>query len=320
MTEKVKKSFIMHVDMYDPTAGLSLSQKGELWDAVFQYHINGDVNISDPVCKIVFSFFKGTFDRDNEKYERKCAKNKENIQKRWNEYERNQKDTNVYERKNLNTNVYEDIRNDTNYTDSDSDSDSDSVNIKTPYIPHGSEPISLMETSSASPAECISLSGKKNTSSEGRHGYSDEFETFWLAYPRKVNKGAAWKAWQKLSKEKVLPDAGTLRECLSWRKVAEDWERDGGKYIPHPATWLNARGWEDDACREQIDPRNDPREEEAYRIAQTMGGFNPLREEHQNQRAYWKRMVRINTALEEAGLGEFGTPKDLIANRLEVEA
>ena len=194
------------------------------------------------------------------------------------------------------------------------------IKLNTPYIPHSSEPISLMETSSASPAECVSISGKKNASSDGRHGYSDDFETFWLAYPRKVNKGAAWKAWQKLGKEKVLPDVDTLRECLSWRKVAEDWERDGGKYIPHPATWLNARGWEDDACREQVDPRNDPREEEAYRIAQTMGGFNPLREEHQNQRAYWERMVRINTALEETGLGEFGTPKDLIASRLEEEA
>ena len=187
----------------------------------------------------------------------------------------------------------------------------------TPYIPHSSEPLSLFETSSASPAECVSSSGKKTASSRGSSGYSDDFEKFWAAYPRKTNKGAAWKAWQKLRKEKVLPDVDTLRECLSWRKIADDWERDGGKYIPHPATWLNAHGWEDDACKEPPDdPRNDPREDEAYQIAQSMGGWNPLPEEYQNQSAYWKRMVRINAALEEAGLGEFGTPKDLIEERL----
>jgi len=24
-----------------------------------------------------------------------------------------------------------------------------------------------------------------------------------------------------------------------------DWRKDSGQFIPHPATWLNAKGWED---------------------------------------------------------------------------
>ncbi len=34
-------------------------------------------------------------------------------------------------------------------------------------------------------------------------------------------------------------------------KQTKDWQKDGGQYIPYPATWLNARGWEDEI---EIDP------------------------------------------------------------------
>jgi hypothetical protein len=27
---------------------------------------------------------------------------------------------------------------------------------------------------------------------------------------------------------------------------SEDWTKEGGQYIPYPATWLNAKGWEDE--------------------------------------------------------------------------
>ena len=69
MAKEVKKSFVMYVDMYLPTEDLSLSQKGELWDAVFKYHSGEEVNISDPMAKMAFSFFRQAFDRDAEKYE-----------------------------------------------------------------------------------------------------------------------------------------------------------------------------------------------------------------------------------------------------------
>jgi hypothetical protein len=29
-------------------------------------------------------------------------------------------------------------------------------------------------------------------------------------------------------------------------KKSENWLKESGKYIPHPATWLNAKGWEDE--------------------------------------------------------------------------
>lgn len=70
MAQKVKKkSFVMYGDMYLPTENLSLSQKGELWDAVFKYNAGEEVNISDPMAQMAFSFFRQSFDRDAEKYE-----------------------------------------------------------------------------------------------------------------------------------------------------------------------------------------------------------------------------------------------------------
>ena len=34
--------------------------------------------------------------------------------------------------------------------------------------------------------------------------------------------------------------------ALQWQKQTESWQRDSGRYVPNPATWLNARRWEDE--------------------------------------------------------------------------
>jgi hypothetical protein len=81
----------------------------------------------------------------------------------------------------------------------------------------------------------------------GRRGVSDytpDFEAFYGAYPRKVNKFAAFKVWQKIS-----PENGTVEKimaALEAHKKTEDWQKDNGQFIPHPSTWLNGRRWEDE--------------------------------------------------------------------------
>jgi hypothetical protein len=81
---------------------------------------------------------------------------------------------------------------------------------------------------------------KNNTSST----YSDEFERFWQAYPRKVGKGAAFKAWKKLNGTR--PGADELVRIVEQHKKSEQWRRDGGQFIPHPQTWLNQERWNDE--------------------------------------------------------------------------
>lgn len=67
------------------------------------------------------------------------------------------------------------------------------------------------------------------------------FDLFWEAYPRKVGKQAAAKAFAKV---KVPVDK--LIAAVEAQKRSKDWQKDGGQYIPHPTTWLNQGRWEDE--------------------------------------------------------------------------
>ena len=70
------------------------------------------------------------------------------------------------------------------------------------------------------------------------------FDLFWLNYPRKVGKGAALKAWKKISdKHEVLEQ---IKNILPQQKTSDQWTKDNGQYIPNPATYLNQRRWEDE--------------------------------------------------------------------------
>lgn len=72
----------------------------------------------------------------------------------------------------------------------------------------------------------------------------DGFERFWELYPRKEGKKAARKAWDRL---KVGPDLmDQIMQSLHKQKTSDQWTRDGGQFIPHPATWLNGERWKDE--------------------------------------------------------------------------
>lgn len=70
------------------------------------------------------------------------------------------------------------------------------------------------------------------------------FKQFWAAYPKKQGKGAAEKAWMKLKPSETLTNQ--MIQALEFAKKCAQWNRDGGQYIPNPATWLNQKRWEDD--------------------------------------------------------------------------
>ena len=75
-------------------------------------------------------------------------------------------------------------------------------------------------------------------------GESELFDEFWAAYPKHVAKKPARRAWDKLHADRDLLDA--LLTALEWQTRTEAWQRDGGRYVPNPATWLNGRRWEDE--------------------------------------------------------------------------
>lgn len=70
------------------------------------------------------------------------------------------------------------------------------------------------------------------------------FDAFWTQYPKKRSKGAAEKRWSKISPDDELYK--DIMEGLERARRSQDWHKDGGQFIPYPATWLNAKGWEDE--------------------------------------------------------------------------
>ena len=67
------------------------------------------------------------------------------------------------------------------------------------------------------------------------------FDRFWLAYPRKVGKADAKKAFAK-----VKVPIETLLTAIERQKCSEQWTTENGRFIPNPATWLNQGRWEDE--------------------------------------------------------------------------
>jgi hypothetical protein len=72
----------------------------------------------------------------------------------------------------------------------------------------------------------------------------DGFAAFWKEYPRKDAKAQALKAWKK-----IKPTGQTLADLMAGlerRISSEQWRKDGGRFIPYPATWLNNERWKDE--------------------------------------------------------------------------
>ena len=68
------------------------------------------------------------------------------------------------------------------------------------------------------------------------------FDKFWVVYPRKVGKQDAKKAFLRLAPDDAL--LNTILTAASRQAKMEQWSEP--RYIPHPATWLNGRRWEDE--------------------------------------------------------------------------
>ena len=110
-----------------------------------------------------------------------------------------------------------------------------------------------------------SKEGKKEKKEEEE--YTAEFVEWWERYPKKVGKGAAWKAWRNVGGDAKLPDI--LASLDSWLEC-DDWARG---FICLPATWLNQRRWEDDPPKAKVRYHN-AKDEAALRHAR-VGQWNP---------------------------------------------
>lgn len=101
-----------------------------------------------------------------------------------------------------------------------------------------------------------------------------EFSAFWKLYPKKKSKGDAWKAW--LQEKKNRPALKDIINAVVVLRDSEEWLRDGGQWIPYPASWIRAWGWADVPDADKSNVRGDT--------------------------LWWKTVSGVNAKAEELGL------------------
>lgn len=80
------------------------------------------------------------------------------------------------------------------------------------------------------------------------------FDVFWEHYPRHEGKTKARESFIKALRKGVKLDE--LVAAIEKHKQSAQWQKDGGQYIPHPATWLNQQRWEDEVLTGVPQQRN----------------------------------------------------------------
>lgn len=135
-------SFILYTSYYALIEGLTDEQLGQLTRAIFLYARDGKTISLEPVVRMAFAFIKDNIERNQDKYQAKCEKNRQiALERERKKREAREKagNTNVHERTRTcenNTNVHErspyDNDNDNEY-DNDNDNDvSKETNILEP--------------------------------------------------------------------------------------------------------------------------------------------------------------------------------------------
>jgi len=73
---------------------------------------------------------------------------------------------------------------------------------------------------------------------------TDGFEVFWKSYPKKVGKGDARKVWATLQPSTHRQEQ--IRLAVAHQCTCVQWLKEGGQFIPNPATWLRQGRWDDE--------------------------------------------------------------------------
>jgi hypothetical protein len=88
--------------------------------------------------------------------------------------------------------------------------------------------------------------GRERKGKEEKTHDASGFDAFWGTYPNRKAKQDAVKAWQKLSPDASLQ--AIILTAVAVQSQSADWRKDGGRFIPHAATWLNGQRWLDESA------------------------------------------------------------------------
>jgi hypothetical protein len=85
--------------------------------------------------------------------------------------------------------------------------------------------------------------GEKSVSQKPPTVQQQRFNAFWELFPNKKSKQDAIKAWAKIKPDEAL--FTLMMDAIRAQMQSDEWHRENGRYIPHPASWLNGGCWDD---------------------------------------------------------------------------
>jgi len=124
-------------------------------------------------------------------------------------------------------------------------------------------------------SESASDDGVASTAPGKRSTLEERFARWYAHYPKKRHPAAARRAWDRIKPDDAMTER--MIAAVERQKQSPEWLKQGGQFIPYPASWLNAGGWED-----QLDidlPTQEPEPETWNGKPLWRGlkyGFNPL--------------------------------------------
>lgn len=97
---------------------------------------------------------------------------------------------------------------------------------------------------SKAPPKQLTGTGTRTGTRTGIGNSDSRFSEFWSAYPKKVGKDAALKQFDARKVDDELQSQ--ILAAIAIQKQSPGWKKDGGQFIPNPATWLSQGRWQDE--------------------------------------------------------------------------
>lgn len=229
-----KKGFVIYFDWREQFELLPLEDRGRLLMALLDYGESGRTPDLHDAVGMAFSFMRAQMDRDATKYAERCAINAENGAKGGRPKKPNTSGENQAQPTKTERFLDKPRKADTG-TDTGIDTGIDTGTDTGKGI------------SPPSPSDEGADEGKKDV-------IEARFAEFWNAYPKKVAKQYALKAWKRLRPDAELHEK--IMQAVNAQKRSEQWRRDNGRYIPNPATWLNGGQWDNELEEVTTDAEN----------------------------------------------------------------
>ena len=205
---------------YSAIKKLPKEKQVEAFEAIMDYALDGVESSEDPFICAMLELMKPSLDRSNDLSDSASSRGRQGGRPKANESCEKLTKANENQQKQIKANEsYEKLTK----AEEEGEEEIEKEKEYTPHTPQGAE--------------------RQELAQETTSQKEQRFAQFWAAYPKKKSKESASKAFFKLNPTDDL--LCQMLRAVERQATTEQWRRQGGQFIPYPATWLNGGCWED---------------------------------------------------------------------------